>query len=132
MNYKYMLSSSEISYDRDPHKRSCQDLLKKAFKLQFMCIKLSIFLYLQKDSEDESDQRPSFGDGSDQMLPSKSKKNLKRPYSAISAFGDAGKEESEDDWKPSAFVRDKTENVEMSAKARKMMVSGNYAYDNGT
>ncbi|KAK3708214.1 hypothetical protein RRG08_023623 [Elysia crispata] len=73
------------------------------------------------DSEDESDQRPSFGDGSDQMLPSKSKKNLKRPYSAISAFGDAGKEESEDDWKPSAFVRDKTENVEMSAKARKMM-----------
>ncbi|RUS78259.1 hypothetical protein EGW08_013975 [Elysia chlorotica] len=73
------------------------------------------------DSEDEADQRPSFGDGKNQMLQTKSGQSRKRPHSAISAFGDAGTEEKKDDWAPNAFVRDKTENVEMSAMAKKMM-----------
>ncbi|GFR69137.1 CAP-specific mRNA (nucleoside-2'-O-)-methyltransferase 1 [Elysia marginata] len=74
------------------------------------------------DSEDECDQRPSFGDGGGQVPQSKPQKSRKRPYSAISAFGDAGMDENKgDNLKPSAFVRDKTESVEMSAMARKMM-----------
>lgn len=72
------------------------------------------------DSDDESDQRPSFGDGGGQFLElSKPQKNRKRPYSTISAFGDADNEG--DNLNPSAFVRDKTEGVEMSAMAKKMM-----------
>ena len=58
------------------------------------------------------------------MPQSKSQKSRKRPHTAISAFGDAGTDgDKQHNLKPSAFVKDKSENVEMSAMARKMMVS---------
>ncbi|GFN74585.1 Cap-specific mRNA (nucleoside-2'-o-)-methyltransferase 1 [Plakobranchus ocellatus] len=80
------------------------------------------------DSEDESDQRPSFGGSHGHMpvpnaqLHTMHQESRKRPYSAISSHEDGGEIVSKHaHYKPSAFVKDKSESMEMSAMARKMM-----------
>ncbi|CAL1534580.1 unnamed protein product [Lymnaea stagnalis] len=76
------------------------------------------------DSEDEADQRPSFGKSSSISKRQGSKKSpFKRTFAKVTAGGDAGKNGSnESDPIPAKFVKKKDPSqMEMSEAARKMM-----------